>query len=422
MNAPIREERDGGEDVRVGIWIVGALGDVATTTVLGAHAIARGLAPPTGLVTARRPFLDLDLAALGPDRCDLVFGGHDVREGSPQQAAWALADAGVVPGRLVEALKDDLAAYGARIRPGVAFGSSDLVQRLQSAAARARAAAGQADALAAILRDLEAFKESEGLERMVVVALASTEPRAEVPAALETADAVLAWLDAPAAPIPSSSLYALAAILAGAPYVNFTPSLGITPAGLQELALRRGVPHMGNDGKTGQTLIRTVLAPMFLARNFKVLSWSGFNILGNRDGEVLDEPAANAAKTEGKDSVLSRILGDQLGTSLTRIDYVPSLQDWKAAWDYIHFEGFLGTRMHLELTWRGADSALAAPLVIDLVRLIDLAARGGRKGPQTGLACFFNTPLGVTEYAFPAQMAMLHAYADELARIPATKV
>jgi myo-inositol-1-phosphate synthase len=181
---------------------------------------------------------------------------------------------------------------------------------------------------------------------------------------------------------------------------------------MQEAALRARVPHMGNDGKTGQTLVRTALAPMLRERNFNVLSWSGFNILGNRDGAVLDDPAANAAKTAGKDRVLGSILGEQLGTSLTRIDYVPSLQDWKTAWDFVHFEGFLGTKMHLELKWQGADSALAAPLVLDLVRCVELAHRRGQAGLQPALAGFFKNPLGVDEHSFPEQCRMLEAWAE----------
>lgn len=390
---------------------MGALGDVATTTVLGARAIAGGLAPTTGLVTARPPCDALDLAGVD----ELVFGGHDVRAGDPLSSAQQLAQAGVVPAALVDALGDELSAFGDRIRPGVAFGAGEVVQKLETSDARKRREGGAKAAVDALREDLRAFQSEHSLERVVVVALASTEPAGEVPAALSTADGVLASLDA-GDPLPASALYALAAILEGCPYVNFTPSLGATPAGLQELAVREGVPHMGCDGKTGQTLLRTALAPMFLARNLNVLSWAGFNILGNRDGQVLDEPAANAAKTEGKDQVLPSILGDQLGTSLTRIDYVPSLGDWKTAWDHIHFEGFLGTKMQLELTWRGADSALAAPLVLDLVRLLDLAARQGRTGLQTGLACFFKTPLGVEEQSFPAQMQLLVEYAAELSR------
>lgn len=396
---------------RVGVWIIGALGDVATTTVLGARAIARGLADTTGLVTARAPLDDLGLSDLD----QLVFGGHDVRDGAPLEAARALAKVGVVPPELVmdDDLIADLAAYAARVKPGVVFGAGKVVQKLESKASRARREEGPAAALEAIRADLRAFRADEHLERVVVVALASTEPVSELPPELATLAGARAAL-ASGADLPASVVYALAAVAEGCPYINFTPSVGSSPAGVDALFTDAGVPHMGCDGKTGQTLIRTALAPMFRARNFNVLSWAGFNILGNRDGEVLDEPGANAAKTQGKDRVLGAILGDQLGTSLTRIDYVPSLQDWKTAWDHVHFEGFLGTRMQLELTWRGADSALAAPLVLDLVRLIDLAARQGRSGLQTGLACFFKTPQGVEEYSFPAQVAMLEAYAAEL--------
>lgn len=395
--------------MRVGVWIVGALGDVATTAVVGAAALARGLAPPTGLVTADPRWGELDLVPLDA----LVFGGHDVREGDPREGARALAAAGVIPAPLVEAVADALAAYGERIRPGVAFGGSELVGRLSSAATRERQALGPRAALAAVRRDLAGFREREGLDRVVVVALASTEPRC-TPAGLERAEEVRARLAADAPGIPASTLYALAALEEGCAYVNFTPSLGAAPAGVQAIALERGVPHMGSDGKTGQTLLRTTLAPMFRDRNLEVLSWAGFNILGNRDGAVLDEPDANAAKTVGKDRVLGAILGERLGTSLTRIDYVPSLGDWKTAWDHVHFAGFLGTRMQLELTWRGADSALAAPLVLDLARLLELAHRRGRAGLQEGLACFFKTPLGTDEQAFPAQMQMLERYLEEL--------
>jgi myo-inositol-1-phosphate synthase len=403
--------------MKVGVWFIGALGDVATTTVLGARAIARGLAPTTGLVS--ETLQGLDLVALG----DLVFGGHDVREASPVEAAKDLAEVGVVPHRLAEdaALQGDLAAFGERVRPGVTFGATRVVRRMESEASRERTRTTPAGALAGLRADLRAFREANQLDRVVVVAVASTEPLVELSTdALATEAGIRGLLADPdrGADVPASLIYALAAFDEGCAYVNFTPSVGATPKGMQEAALRAGVPHMGNDGKTGQTLVRTTLAPMFRARNLNVLSWSGFNILGNRDGAVLEDPGANLAKTVGKDKVLSSILGPSLGTSLTRIDYVPSLQDWKTAWDFIHFEGFLGTKMCLELTWRGADSALAAPLVLDLVRLIELAARRKRAGLQAGLAPFFKAPLGVAEQAFPAQCELLARWVDELQGSP----
>lgn len=398
---------------RVGVWIVGALGDVATTTVLGASAIAQGLAPSTGLVSETPQAQALPLAPLG----DLVFGGHEVRIGSPADAASGLARAGVVPAALLEPTRAALEAYAARIRPGVTFGASQAISSLESEAAAVRRAAGPREALALLRADLRAFREELELARVVVVALASTEPLAAGLPELESAAGIEALLAADDARIPASVLYAWAALSEGCAYANFTPSLGASP-GVAELASARGLPHMGKDGKTGQTLLRTALAPMFLARNLDVLSWAGFNILGNRDGEVLDEPGANAAKTTGKDKVLGAILGDRLGTSLTRIDYVPSLGDWKTAWDHVHFAGFLGTQMQLELTWRGADSALAAPLVLDLVRFLELAQRRGRSGLQTGLASFFKTPEGVEVQALPDQLQLLADYVRELAREP----
>lgn len=399
--------------MKVGVWFIGALGDVATTTVLGARAIARGLSPTTGLVTARELFRGLDLVATG----DLVFGGHDVREGPPGETALDLADKGVVPHRLAHdpGVQEDLRAYGERVRPGVAFGATRYVRRLESEAARDRDRLQPAGALAALRADLRAFREANQLDRVVVVAVASTEPRPELPAEAVATEAKIRSLLADSSrgvEVPASLVYALAAFDEGCAYVNFTPSFGASAPGMHEAALRAGVPHMGNDGKTGQTLVRTALAPLFRERNLNVLSWSGFNILGNRDGAVLDDPAANAAKTTGKDRVLGSILGPQLGSSLTRIDYVPSLDDWKTAWDFIHFEGFLGTKMHLQLSWHGADSALAAPLVLDLVRLVELAHRQGKSGLQPGLACFFKNPLGVDEQSFPAQCAMLEAWVE----------
>ncbi|MBL4849952.1 MAG: inositol-3-phosphate synthase [Planctomycetes bacterium] len=396
---------------QVGVWIVGALGDVATTVVLGAAAIARDLAPTTGLVSEAPPLVGLPTAPLS----SLVFGGHDVRRGDPHTAAANLARAGVIPVSLLEPTADALAAYAGRIRPGVIFGAGEVVRGLESEGAAERRAAGPREALELLRADLAAFREAESLTRVVVVALASTEPLSAALPELETLAGLQALIAADDPRVPASVLYAVAAFEEGCAYVNFTPSLGSTPAGVAELAIARGMPHMGRDGKTGQTLLRTALAPMFVARNFQVMSWAGFNILGNRDGEVLDEPGANAAKTTGKDKVLSAILGDRLGTSLTRIDYVPSLGDWKTAWDHVHFAGFLGTQMQLEMTWRGADSALAAPLVLDLVRLIELAQRRGRSGLQTGLASFFKTPEGVAAQALPEQLELLERFAAELA-------
>jgi myo-inositol-1-phosphate synthase len=152
---------------------------------------------------------------------------------------------------------------------------------------------------------------------------------------------------------------------------------------------------------------------MFTARNLKVLSWQSQNLLGNRDGMVLEDPDHKKAKLANKDQGLRKLLGDENVHSQVRIDYVPSLGDWKTAWDFIHFEGFLGTRMQLQFTWQGCDSALAAPLVIDLVRFLEFAHRRGESGLQRHLSPFFKAPYGVDEQDFATQMEMLYDYAQK---------
>ena len=192
--------------------------------------------------------------------------------------------------------------------------------------------------------------------------------------------------------------------------MNFTPSTGATPACLQRVARDRGIAHAGCDGKTGETLLKSVLAPMFAARNLRVMSWVGHNIFGNMDGRVLDDPRNKAAKVRSKDHLLAAILGYPPQTHVS-IEYIQSLGDWKTAWDHIHFQGFLGTAMTMQFTWQGCDSILAAPLVLDLVRLVERAARAGEAGALEWMACFFKSPIGVTEQAFAAQVTLLEDWA-----------
>jgi myo-inositol-1-phosphate synthase len=193
-------------------------------------------------------------------------------------------------------------------------------------------------------------------------------------------------------------------------YVNFTPSLGASPAAIQQLAAQRGTCHAGQDGKTGETLLKSVLAPMFAARNLEVMSWVGHNIFGNLDGLVLDDPANKAAKVKNKDQLVGGILGYE-PQSLVSIEYIRSLGDWKTAWDHIHFRGFLGTPMTLQLIWQGCDSLLAAPLVLDLVRFTEVSRRRGEVGVLSHLGSFFKRPLGLAEHDFSRQFSLLCEWA-----------
>jgi myo-inositol-1-phosphate synthase len=264
-------------------------------------------------------------------------------------------------------------------------------------------------AIEQIKSDLVAFRDQHRLAQVVVVNVSSTEPPFETGELHGSLERLRPALERMPAVLPASSLYAWSALDLGLPFINFTPSLGATVPALEELAVARRTVIGGKDGKTGETLLKSVLAPMFAMRNWQILSWVGHNILGNRDGVVLDDPVNKASKIRTKDEVVSGIVGYKPQTHVS-LEYIESLDDWKTAWNHIHFKGFLGTKMILQLIWQGCDSLLAGPLVLDLARLALFAQRRGETGVMKHLACFFKKPHGVTEHDFFKQFAMLQEY------------
>jgi myo-inositol-1-phosphate synthase len=369
------------------VWLIGARGAVATTTIVGAIAMRLGRTGRVGLVTETEAFRVSGLTSLD----ELVFGGHDLLDTPLVKSAHALArDTGPLLPELIHAVEDELTAAEPHLK----------------IAPPAPATRAPLEFIRAVQRDLDEFRRSTGARRIIAVNVATTER----PAAAELLDLDLdgleAALRAPGSRLPTSALYAYAALDMGVPYINFTPSVGASLRGLEELARRRGVPHAGRDGKTGETLLKSALAPMFRMRQLHVRTWVGFNLLGNADGLALSDPATAASKTESKGKVVPSILGYE-PHSLVRIDYVPALGDWKTAWDLIQFEGFLGTPMTLQFTWQGSDSALAAPLVLDLIRLVDLAASRGEGGGLGHLAFFFKSPVGCEIHDLSEQYALL---------------
>lgn len=375
-----------------GVWFVGARGSVAVTSVIGALGLRAGLAGDTGLVS-RLP--EIAVAGL-PDVADLVMGGHDVSALPLAKKAEALAEGGVVPAPLVRVLLPELEQVESRLRQGA--GCDDENQR------------ASADR---IERDIRRFRADNDLDRVVVVDVSSTEPPMEVGPELQSLDGLEAALDQGERPLPSSSLYAYAAFRAGAPLVAFTPSPGPRVPALEQLALDQRLPWAGSDGKTGETLLKSALAPMFANRALRVRSWASYNLLGGGDGETLSDPAAAASKTATKGQGLQSILGHPVDGPL-HIDYVPDLGDWKTAWDHVSFEGFLGVRMSLQFTWAGCDSALAAPLVLDLVRLVARAHEAGDRGALGALGFFFKDPAGSREHRLSAQWDELCAFCARL--------
>nr|WP_141203011.1 inositol-3-phosphate synthase [Streptomyces griseorubiginosus] len=366
-----------GTTPRTGVWFVGARGSVATTAVAGCAAVAAGLHPPTGMVTETAPFDGTGL----PPLTSLVFGGHDTVDSPLPKRAELLTEAGVLPHGLAPAVRAELQAADEEIRLG-----GPLPDEPRS----------DEELIADFAADLTSFRVRNALARVVVVNVSSTEP-------LPAPDAVR---------LPPSSLYAAAAVRAGCPYVNFTPSTGLRTPDLTEAAAARALPHAGRDGKTGQTLLRAVLAPMFVQRALDVRAWSGTNLLGGGDGAALADPAAAAAKNAGKERVLADTLG-HTPQGEVHIDDVPTLGDWKTAWDHIAFDGFLGTRMILQTTWQGCDSALAAPLVLDLARLVARAHERGMPGALGELGFYFKDPDGGPA-GLSEQYTALLSFADRL--------
>jgi myo-inositol-1-phosphate synthase len=385
--ADVRLQED---SVRVGIWLVGARGSVATTTIVGALALRAGLTEPHGCVTAHP---DLSTDAL-PGFGDLVFGGHDVVTLALAKKAELLASAGVLPGSLLAALGDELAEVERSLRP-------------------TPTGATQADVAAALAADLTEFRQRYGLDRVVVVNVSSTEPVCDPHPSHSDLSLLEDSLGSSQSVLPFSSLYAYAAFRAGCPYVDFTPSTGARLPALDQLALAERLPYAGHDGKTGETLLKSVIAPMFAMRHLPVRSWSGVNLLGGGDGANLAEPGANAAKSVSKQRVLGETLG-YVPEGNTRIEYVADIGDFKTAWDLVTFNGFLGTRMRLEFTWHGCDSALAAPLVLDLARLTAAAHAAGRTGALTELAFFFKDPIGEVPHALSEQWELLGTFVEGL--------
>lgn len=374
---------------RIGLWLIGARGSVATTATVGLHAIAAGAAPSSGCATATPAFEDVPLAGFA----DIVIGGHDPSSTGLLERAMGLAAGGMFSTSVVAEVAERIDATDAELRP------------------LASDAASQQEEIDRRAADIVSFRERHGLARVVVIDVASTEVLPADRPEFHDLAALRAALARPGERIlPPSSIAALSAVVAGAPYACFTPSTALALPALMEWAAEAGIPIAGQDGKTGETLLRSVLAPMFTARGLRVLSWAGANLLGGGDGQTLADPEAVRSKLVSKNRGLRSLLGDDVVTPL-HIDNVPDLGDVKTAWDHVHAEGFLGSRITVQTIWSAYDSALAAPLILDLARLLALADEAGVSGPVGEFGFFFKDPWGSDVHGFAEQTAELVAWA-----------
>ena len=386
---------------RLGVAIVGVGGAVATTAIAGIEMIKAGSNSLDGL-----PLADRDIAGMAAYR-DMEFGGWDLADDT-------LGACALKHGVIGEKELADGAAALNTIRPWKAAGSTGYCANIDGTN---KLSGGHRGVVAQIQDDLRRFREERNLDRVVVVNLASTErvPHAD-DAALQSREAFERGLDDDDAAISPAMLYAYAAIDAGTPYANFTPSVAADVAPLAAFAAERNVPVAGKDGKTGQTFMKTVIAPALRDRALHVDGWFSTNILGNSDGLALDDPKSLQSKLGTKGSVLNQILGYPVEDHIVMIHYYRPRGDDKEAWDNIDLTGFMGQKMQLKLNFLCKDSILAAPLAIEIARCLDLAQQRGEGGVQEQMGVFFKLPqtAGGREpvHGFPEQQLILDRWLD----------
>jgi myo-inositol-1-phosphate synthase len=385
---------------KLGILVPG-MGAVTTTFIAGVEAIKRGLAKPIGSVTqlatirlgkrtdGNTPKIK-DFVPLA-DLNDLVFGTWDIYEDTCYEAA---DKAGVLESPLLAKLKEPLSA----IRPMKAVFDHEYVRRINGP--NVKAPASKMEHAEMLMDDIRQFKERTKASRLVMIWCGSTEVFHKPAAVHNTLKDFECGLQKNDPEISPSQIYAYAALKSGVPYANGAPHLTVdTPAHMQ-LAREHNLPICGKDFKTGQTFMKTLIAPGLKSRMLGVHGWFSTNILGNRDGEVLDDPGSFKSKEESKLSALEQILQPDLYPELyehiyhkVRINYYPPRGDAKEGWDNIDIFGWLGYPMQIKVDFLCRDSILAAPLVLDLVLFLDLAQRAGMRGVQEWLSFYFKAPM-----------------------------
>jgi myo-inositol-1-phosphate synthase len=385
---------------KLGILLPG-MGAVATTFVAGVMNIRRGLAKPIGSLTQmgtirlgkrtdnRSPKIG-DFVPLA-DLNDLCFAGWDI---FPDDAYLAATKAGVLTRDHLDPIREELT----QVSPYTAVFEQQWVKKLTGT--HVKKGANKMDLADQLGEDIARFKRDKGLDRMVAVWCGSTEvyrQPAEVHSSLERFERGLRESDPAIAP---SQIYAYACLKAGVPFANGAPNLTVDIPAMQELAKKHSVPVAGKDFKTGQTLMKTILAPGFKARLLGLDGWYSTNILGNRDGEVLDDPESFKSKEVSKLGVLEHILQPHLYPDLyqgfhhvVRINYYPPRGDNKEGWDNIDIRGWLGYPMQIKVDFLCRDSILAAPIVLDLALFLDMAQRAGMHGTQEWLSFYWKSPM-----------------------------
>ena len=389
---------------KLGVLIVGLNGAVSTTFLAGVMSVRRGLAQPIGSLTQmgtirlgkrtehRSPFIKdfLQLAKLD----DLIFGGWDIRDEDCYQSA---VHAGVLQAEHLAPIKKELQS----IKPMTAVFDQYYVKRLQGS--HVKKGKTKFELMEKLREDIRSFKKKNNVDRCILIWCGSTEVFITLNGVHRSIGKLEDAMKKNHVDIAPSMLYAYAALKESVPFANGAPNLTVDMPAIMELAKEMNMPICGKDFKTGQTLLKTVLAPMLKARLIGLSGWFSSNILGNRDGEVLDDPESFKTKEESKLSVLDGILQPELHPELykdfyhkVRINYYPPRGDNKESWDNIDIFGWMGYPMQIKINFLCRDSILAAPIVLDLVLFMDLAQRAGMKGIQEWLSFYFKSPMVAT--------------------------
>lgn len=383
---------------KTGVLIVGLNGATANTTVVGTKILLKGLAPDYGMVTQSPFFSGHPLIKLE----QLVFGGWDLDSLNASDSAVRNA---VLEEKWIKAVRKDIE----KIRPMKGIVTSHDVDFLKTHG-HVRQVRNCRQKLDAITGDIRSFKKKHGLKKAVVVFLASplkcVKP-GRIHRDIKSLKAAIGKND-PA--VTSGMLYALAAIETDCPYIDFTPNITLEIPALVDYAREKRVPLAGQDGNTGQTMMKTLIGQMLKIKNLRLNGWYSTNILGNMDGKVLSLPEHCVLKMKDKLDVLSAVLGYGGFDNIVDIHYYLPRGDNKEAWDNIDFLGWLGMPMSMKINWLGRDSILAAPLVLDLVKLVEYAHRKGEGGLLGHLAMFFKHPMGTHVRGFFDEYALLRDY------------
>ncbi len=373
---------------KLGVVIVGVNGAVSSTVIAGVELMVRGIVPRVGMITeagnpAPGELITTHLKFRPLE--DIVFGGWDLQFTDVYAAA---KHHKVLPDAELDQVKEQLSA----MKPWPAVFSGEYAANIKGE--NVVKVKNYREELAVLEKNILDFKKANDCDTIVMVNLASTERYQELTEHHKSLAAFEKGIDENTTSISPAMRYFYVANKLGVPYVNFAPSLTNIPA-LQEQANELKNSYAGMDGKTGQTLLKTALASMFRVRNLKVLGWYSVNFLGNNDGLVLDNPASNKTKVLSKAAVLDSIVGYRVENHQVHIHYYKPRGDAKEAWDNIDIGGFCGVPMQMKINFLCQDSILAAPLVIDLVRIIEIAKAKGEKGIQRQLSLFFKSPYAV---------------------------